>query len=546
MSARFFLPALLFVVGCVPIALALHFMHAYWVPLPYWDEWFTPAQQLISLHQGTLSLPELFRQHNESRPFFPRLVMLLLAAPAGWDVRQEMVASFVTVCAGAGLLYLLLRQNARLAPPPRMAAWAAAVFLLFSPGGYENFLNARHFGNFIPGVALLCALAVNLSRRSLAAKTGLNAGLAFIATYSMPHGLFLWLFAWPLASPEPDESRRPWLWRAIYLGAALLSIVGYFWTYQHPTGTPAFVSPLTHPGLLFHYLALWCGGLFFLSATNPLLRGLVVLALFLGLAGAAICKTLRDRNWRDAYPWLALGFFTLLSGLTAAAGRLGFGLPQALDQRYTSYTVLLYVAIVGLAATLLPRRAGGRIAVVALLAVGAILWGESLARVAPRLAADERMRRHFLLALRWAAVIPDNPELRKITPYPETPRRIQQLISADILRPRAITGPLAETVRGQPAQAAVPAIGHLVATPTGTPGLLEVEASAKKADCIILGLTTSKIPFRPVAVLANHEPELVDLTRFRDRRGQLSGWAVFLRQKRALPLGGTIAFDPTR
>ena len=546
MSARFFSPsALLFLLGCAPILLALHFMHAYWVPLPYWDEWFTPAQQLISLHQGTLSLPELFSQHNESRPFFPRLVMPLLAAPAGWDVRQEMVASFVTVCAAAGAVYLLLRRCTGLSRNSRLAVWALTSFLFFSPCGYENFLNARHFGNFIPSVALLLALLVNFSRRSFAAKTCLNASLALIATYSMPHGLFLWLFAWPIAS-QPNESERRWLWRGAFLTVALLSVVGYFWNYQQPTGTPAFVSPFTHLGLLFHYLLLWSGDLFFLSSTDPLLRGIGVLTLFFALAATAIFFAARDGNWRSVYPWLVLGFFTLLSGLTAAAGRLGFGLQQALDQRYTSYTVFFYVAIVGLAATLLPRSGGWRVAAVALIALGAFLWGESLVRVTPRLEADKRMREHFLLALRWAAVIPDNPEFREIAPYPETPRRIQQLIRFDILRPRAITGPLAQIVRGQPAQAATPAIGRLTATSTGTLGLIEVEASAKKADCIILGLTTARIPFQPVAVFSNQEKQLVDLTRYRDRPGHLSGWAVFLKQRRAVPLAGTIAFDPAR
>lgn len=546
MSARFFLPsALLFLLGCVPILLALHFMHAYWVPLPYWDEWFTPAQQLISLHQGTLGLSELFSQHNESRPFFPRLIMLLLAAPAGWDVRQEMVASFVTVCAAAGAVYLLLRRCTELSRNHRLAVWALTSFLLFSPGGYENFLNARHFGNFIPSVALLFALVVNVSRRSFAAKTCLNASLAFVATYSMPHGLFLWLFVWPMAW-RPNEFARRWFWRGAFLTVALVSVVGYFRNYQHPTGTPAFVSPLTHLGLLFRYLLLWSGDLFFLSSTEPLLRGVVVLALFLALAATAIVSAARNVNWRSVYPWLILGFFTVISGLTAAAGRLGFGLQQALDQRYTSYTVFLYVAIVGLAATLIPRSVGGRVAGVALLAVGAILWGESLARVTPRLEADKRMRKHFLLTLRWAAVIPDNPEFRELAPYPETPQRIQQLIRFDLLRPRVITGPLAQIVRGQPAHAAAPAIGRLTATSTGTPGLIEVEASAKKADCMILGLTTARDPFQPVAVLSNRETQLVDLTPYRDRHGHLSGWAVFLKQKRAVPLAGTIAFDPIR
>lgn len=230
------------------------------------------------------------------------------------------------------------------------------------------------------------------------------------------------------------------------------------------------------------------------------------------------------------------------------AGRLGFGLQQALDQRYTSYTVFLYVAIVGLTVNVVcaARSSLLRVSALALTAICALLWAECLLHITPRLAADERMRKHFLLALQWAPVIPDNPEFRLITPYPETPRRIQQLIRYDILRPPAFTGQLAEKVRANPAGSALPAIGKLTATPTSTAGLVEVEASAGKADCVILGLAPTGGQFTPVAVLRSGEKQLVDLTRYQESGGMLSGWAVFLHGEKAVPLADHIPFASIR
>ncbi|MEO6870813.1 MAG: hypothetical protein ABI233_01170 [Chthoniobacterales bacterium] len=516
---------------------------------PFWDAWFTPAQQLISLHQGTLSLSELFSQHNESRPFFPRLLMILLAAPAGWDARQEMVLTFATVCAGAGAIYLLFRRCSDLSRNRRILVWAITSFLLFAPCGYENFLNPQHFGNFVPSVALLFALVINAGGSRFAIKACANASLAFIATYSMPHGLFLWLFAWPIAW-QPNESPRRTRWRVIYCVAALVSIAGYFWGYRHPTVTPPFVSPFTHFGLLLHYLTLWSGDLFFLSVADPLLLGILVLALFSALAAAAIFLAVRDRNWRPGYPWLVLGIFTLVSGFTGAAGRLGFGLEQALDQRYTSYTVFLYIAIVGLAAHVLSafRSTALRLLAVAVFASGALLWGETLVRITPRLAADERMRKHLLLALEWAAVIPDNPELQKLSPYPETPRRIQELIRYDILRPRAVSGPLAEAVRENPARASSRTIGELTGHPSASAGQMKLRASAgsKKPNCVVIGFASAAGKYSPVAVFLPGEWRTIDLTHFLGERGELSGWAVYLKQKRASPLSGTVPFGPIR
>ena len=190
--------------------------------------------------------------------------------------------------------------------------------VLFSPGGYENFLNARHFGNFIPSVALLFALVVNASKRSFAVKAMANAALAFLATYSMPNGLFLWLFAWPIewpASVVPSKGRSAarWMWRGFYgMGGALIS--AYFLNYHKPPETPDFVSPFTHFGLVLHYLTLWCGNLFFVSSSDPLLRGGVVLMTFVLLAIAALILAGREQRWSLLIPAGPGCFYTRIRG----------------------------------------------------------------------------------------------------------------------------------------------------------------------------------------------------------------------------------------
>src|SRR6266516_2675803 len=81
---------LLAVVGFLPALLMWHWVSTNWFPIPMWEEWHTPGSQFASWCRGTLTITELFSQHNESRKFFPRLLYFALAALGGWDVRKEM------------------------------------------------------------------------------------------------------------------------------------------------------------------------------------------------------------------------------------------------------------------------------------------------------------------------------------------------------------------------------------------------------------------------------------------------------------------------
>ena len=77
----------------LPVFLCFNFIYRFGVDVPFWDQWeLVPFLDLWA--SGTLSLGDLFSQHNEHRIFFPRLIMLLLAAATGWNSRAEMWFNF--------------------------------------------------------------------------------------------------------------------------------------------------------------------------------------------------------------------------------------------------------------------------------------------------------------------------------------------------------------------------------------------------------------------------------------------------------------------
>ena len=69
-----------------PAILALGLILYFAVDVPYWDEWDTPLHMYMRIIQGDLDFfDHLFRQHNESRDAFPRLIFLAV----GFTIKSE-------------------------------------------------------------------------------------------------------------------------------------------------------------------------------------------------------------------------------------------------------------------------------------------------------------------------------------------------------------------------------------------------------------------------------------------------------------------------
>ena len=560
----------------LPALAAFYMMCTHWVPVPYWDEWDSPGQQLAAFYRGTLRFADLFAQHNESRSFFPRLLYLALYLPAGWDVRFGMLITFFLVCAGSAGLYQMLRQTNRSSAAVPFA-FAAMNFLLFSPRQYENFLHGVMIEAFAPVCALIFALLMNLSDRSLKTKTLVNAALAFIATYTFANGMLLWVLAFPIETARVRDTRTRIVWRVIYLLIAVASLAGYFFSYRHPPLSPPFVSPLGKLPELSHFFLVWLGSLFSVGA--PALGGAIVLLIFLGLATAAIVQIRRTGAWRGTYPWLVLGFYTLISGCVVAVGRLGFSHSMAGDVRYTATTAFLYLAVVGLAFSLFaqarPRAVATRLAfptaLLSLMVLGTF-WAITFNKERPLLRTLTEARKHCLLVLRWSEVISQNPEIASLSPYPvnDVVSVIRTLAENDALRPRLVSQKLAGAVNHSPDIAAATA-GNLDAARLESAsqlvfqGWARVPDQERPADCVVLGLEAADGKWSLLCVfetggnrtdVAQHFGHAaLNRSGFSGRihpahlpagNFTLKAWAIDLSNERAFPIANAVSLQLQR
>lgn len=559
----------------LPALCALYIMCTHWVAVPFWDEWDTLGGQLASYYRGTLNFAELFSQHNEHRLLFPRLVWLPMAILAGWDVRHEMLLTFCFVCLGSIGLYKLLGSSGGSAIG-RALVFGLMNLLLFSPRQYETFLVGAQGQTFVPTFALVFALLMNLSRRSLPAKTIVNAALALISTYSFGNGMLVWLLAFPLdtqstADLPANPSRGRIFWRAFYLLVAAVSVAAYFISYRHPPLSPPVVSPIAQSSAFVRFVVVWIGSLFSVSA--PATCGAVLLFLFAGLTTAAFRQMRRTGTWQPYYPWLVLAGFTLISAAISAIARLGFDHSMAGDSRYTAFSAFFYVALVGLGWSVYVQTKESQLktriifpAAVVLFLLVLMLWAVTFKTERRLLRSDREARKHTQLLVQWIDAIPQNPEIAYSSPYSpgETIDTIRTVAAHDALRPRLVSHPLASAVNELPnamngsagtlEQATLDGSRHLFCK-----GWTRVPDQNRAPDCVVLGFETDDGRWQPFCVTETGEkrPDIAEksgsaplaragFSRSIDAKSLPRGgvtmraWAIDLQNERAFPMAGAI------
>jgi hypothetical protein len=362
-----FAQTVLVCLAIMPACLILPLILKYGVDLPIWDQW-DYVSFFHKFSQGTLTLGDLFAQQNEYRQFFPNLVFVGLGWLTGWDLRYEMLVSFALACLVSFNIYRLGRLTLSGSPERRTAIYLLANLLIFSPIQYSNWLQGMQLIYFMPIACITTCLVIAYSNWSVHAKFTSCLCLSFISTFSSANGVLCWLVVLPvLAWSRSRHELRAKRWLVLtWMGGLLLSLALYLHDYQKPAHHPALSEVVIHPLKASAYFmvllgnALDVGGALFLK--NPYETGHFIALVVTGLALAAlfVWSVLQiRRNMRLAYRaagWLMLGAYSLGSALLVTVGRAGFGIEQALSDRYTTLILYLPLALVYLLPVILEAR----------------------------------------------------------------------------------------------------------------------------------------------------------------------------------------------
>jgi hypothetical protein len=316
----------------LPAVMVLLFVRAEAVNVPYWDEWESVTDILAAI-QRRLTIGDLWRQHNEHRIFFPRVVMLGLYAVSRMDSRVLMYANVVLLWVTVGLI---LADHLRSLGNNAMASvsFVPAAWILFSLRQWENLLWGWQIQIFMCTALLVLALhSLSRADRPVWLVIAITAGVA--CCYSFSAGMLVWpagLFHLFVSDRQSLRRRAAILWCA----AGTAALVVYFIGYRRPEYHPSTLSFLRQPFDALGYFLASVGGSLAIDLGGAITAGVLLSA---GVVTTAVWVRRRGLLPRASMA-MSLIVFSALASALLMIGRAGFGPAQALDSKYTTLTSL--------------------------------------------------------------------------------------------------------------------------------------------------------------------------------------------------------------
>jgi hypothetical protein len=534
----------------------------YGVDVPFADEWVW-VSFFFKAHEHSLTLADFFAQHNEHRYFFPSLILLVLAPLTSGNIRGEMFFSLAVTVLTSGLLWYLLSRTVEISLNKRLLLLGLLNLILFSPVQAENWTWGYQFVLLFTNLLLVAGVAVAISRRSVPIKFSLCFALAGIATFSFGGGVIAWPLTFPLglAVETSLRKRATFLWLLGWLAAAGALVALYFFHYvKPPSHPPLFASP--HPADYLLYVTTFLGGhLFKATRTEPILvaaeNGTLLLLLYLG----GLFWTIRSRAAdfrKKMVPWLGLGAFAVLNAILAATTRIGFGINQALDSRYTTFSLFISLSVIGMlgviATTQLHRGTNPPVlsfrwlgiawlftacpTLLLIAHLNASWWGIGSMR------ESQRNRLHGKAALLFTNVLPEAGNLHArylIANAAETPPWANMANGLGYIHPALLQGPELSGISSRPQHGGF--LEKLIAKPGGTceaSGWAIIPKGRRPADAILLTYDDPVKGPTVFTIATPDSPRAEVIEALHDARYEYSGWSCEFDRAKVPRDGGQI------
>ncbi len=343
------LTLIIIVLAAIPVFLAVWRISAIGQNYPVQDEW-SGATVAIKTVKGSLTLSDLFQQHNEHRIAPSEIVTALVTLTTRWNLRVEMLVSVGLGLLIATLIVDIFRRQARATWPWLVMPATALLYAL------------RNNANLIIGwqtqvwfVVLFVVLSVWLlvTRRVGWLALLLTVLCATAATFSFASGLLIWplilVALWPLGY-------RNWRYVLFWALAATIVVFGLYLPGYVPRTLSVAAGVVLTPSLFAYYVLAYLGNPFVIGfpADVGLSARIGLIGMFvLGVNGLYLVLWKRRQK---IDPWPSVGIWLILAGYSIGAAVLGalgrwslFAtvLPdQPIETRYVIHTIPFWLTLI--------------------------------------------------------------------------------------------------------------------------------------------------------------------------------------------------------
>lgn len=328
----------------IPLIALIYCTNKYIVDVPYLDQWdLIPT--LDKLYNHSLSSADLWAQHNEHRPLFPRIIMLTLAHISKWRISYELAASILIA---SGMFLTLIHQLKKTTQNLNFNKpyWIIPVIsvITFSLAQCENWLWGWQIQIHLNILTVVAGIFFISSSKTKWIHFYLAILMGIIATYSFANGLLYWALALLILLAIKHQNKKNKIVKLIiWIAASAIIICTYMYQYQKPTRHPSLTFLADHFLEFIKYILLYLGSPVWSYHTS----GAILAALFglitLALLTVALIKS-KQMKINDITPYVALSIYAIASAFITAVARTGFGSRQALTPRYITISNLLWLS----------------------------------------------------------------------------------------------------------------------------------------------------------------------------------------------------------
>jgi hypothetical protein len=310
-----------------PLALLLY-VHNFGRNTFFWDD-FDLVPLIEKMAKGTLTVSDLFAQHNEHRQLFPYAVILIIGGVTQYNTLALMYFSWALIVLTSVVLFLAYWHSTWSAG----SRWVVLTFLpvemlLFSFRQYESILWAFTSEIYVMIFAVLVALTLLGMSKKLDHLFVLSILSAIVASFSFAVGMAVW----PAGLVQILDVRTKFKKSLLWCVSGSITVACYFIGYISPGNSPPITYVLSHPlnGIIY-FLTLIGGPL------SDDVRTAATYGAFIAFVGVVVLLWLaKNREMlRQHQLMISLIIFALLYSIATTVGRSGVGIQFATTSRYT-------------------------------------------------------------------------------------------------------------------------------------------------------------------------------------------------------------------
>lgn len=313
----------------VAVVYLLTYITTYSDNAPWWDEWDISLNVVVNTLDGSLSLEQLFAQHNSHRIAPTNVLTAINAILFRWELRFEILFNAALTILSLWIVASLSRWS--------VIVTIGAAMLMFSPrlDWLWAFNSQSHFALFF----MLCTIWFLQRGQRVYIWAAMITGIA--ATYSFGYGVVIWPVGWVLVLVTGSRRSHLVLWSVASIAILLL----YVLTFRSVESSVATL------GNTLLFVPRYLGIAFF-----PGYRQFLSPAFVLGVIGIVLATFNVIALWRNQsldLSWLVLAGLSVGIGVLISFGR---GPDSALNGRYGIIGNLFWVAYLAFLGSLFTLR----------------------------------------------------------------------------------------------------------------------------------------------------------------------------------------------